>query len=653
MSDSDTTSTVNSERESHLVGCSIKGPSHEKEGIPCQDAWAGTQFSNSRFVLAVADGLGSASHSHLGSEVAVKTVVTHLEELIRKENYDETVLKDGFKTAFKSVRSALQDEADRQEVSLSDLNTTLLVAAGGPSGVGAAAVGDGGVIRVYRDDFYLFVPREDSEYANRTTPIQSDRWQESYRFEYSENVDGVAAFSDGLENVAWEGRNSPQDALFDQFFNFVWYTNDTDHINNELAEFLNHERYRNISGDDKTVAIATLDIDYENREPLPQTDESAQDQKSAEATSTDASSQDTSASGTDDSTGPESGIKEISQPPVEKSQSDDEGSEEGEQADAYEGEVLKANAENIYLTKHISTDLPGSLYTTSNDDYPVVKVFDRNERSEAQEQKLIAMVNNPPQMPSGRWEKSVVLQWPSTLVYDYNNDTFLGCAFATDVSSQGRTIDGFARSGDSDQSLGSRVGSLFNNFRTACAGPGSSRYNTAIDLAAAVNTLHQQGVAICDFDPQNIIVTDSGLMFTSCDRYGLDDGSQYHTESGSHERYTPKSESGDSIEEKQYTDRFGLAIHLYQLLLKGDHPFVSPDRKPRTESLLEKEQLKYYISKNMGGMNSTVQKEARRYADLPRMIRYQFEKCFIEGFDAPEERPSPREWVETLTDELG
>lgn len=666
MSDSDASDTADTGRESHLVGCSVRGPAHEEEETPCQDDWAGTQLSDSRFTLAVADGLGSASHSHRGSEIASETAVEYLEDVIADGELTEETLRDAIETAFKSARSALQDEADRQGVLIKDLNTTLLVAAGGPSGVAAAAVGDGGVIRVYRDEFYLFVPREDSEYANRTTPVQSDHWDENYRFEYSENVDGVAAFSDGLENVAWDGKEKPQTALFEQFFNFVWYTTDEQRISEELAGFLNHERYRSISGDDKTIAIATLDVDFEDREPLTDTEQVEQTHKSQDTSATAASStavtSPTPDSSDDDSITKEELIKKSPNHSESASTTTNgqkaEPTEGGErkQAAEYESEVLKADGTTVHLKSCVDLGQAGVVCTTRNDQYPAVRIFGRGNRGGTQKQKVATMVENPVKAPRASRERNTVLQWPGAVLTDYSENRFLGCAYTVPTPTSGQTITDFSYSGGSDETLGSRVGSLIRSFGTNYARPGTDRYDTAIDFAATLSALHKQGVAMCDFDPRNIIVTDSQLLFALCDRYAIDSESQYYSPAGVEQRYIPQKDPVESIEENQYTDRFGLAVHLYRLLLKGKHPFGTSGRGNADEEPLEPEQLKIHITRESSEIATGALKgvkEAERYAELPRMIRYHFEQCFIEGFDAPAERPSARQWVEILTEEQG
>lgn len=679
MADFDTASIADAERESHLVGCSIKGPDHEHEDQPCQDNWDGMQLSNSRFVLAVADGLGSASHSDIGSKIASETVVEHLKDSISGGGFDKTSLKDALKSAFRSARSALRDEADRQDVSVSDLNTTTLAAAGGPSGAAAAAVGDGGIIRVYRDQFRLFIPREKSEYANRTTPIQSDHWEESYRFEYTEEVDGVAAFSDGLENFAWDGRDEPQRALFEQLFTMIWYTTDTDRIEDELIEFFDHERFRSVSGDDKTIAIATLDVDYEGRVPLSDENESGGSESSQETSSSNEPASDetestvetreakhdgenpdetsvASSTGLNRRTCTNSGTRLSDTPASQALEAKKSLSNEGNQADGYEGEEAMTEEKPVTLENHIYSDQTGAVYNIRNSSMKV-KIFDRNKRDESRKKKLTAMIQNQPNNLHRLRKREAAFQWPSAILKDRPEETFLGYAFtASDpIRTESQPIEEFARNGELNQGILSRLNSSFRNRRREYAGKGTSRYATAIDLATVVKKLHEQDIAICDFSPQDIYVTDSELLFTSCDRYALDDGSHYYAESSHHAEYTPNTRENNSIQQSQYMDRLGLAVQLYRLLLRGDHPFIKNGSPGSEDSPLESIQPKPHISTDLrkvdvGSLENPEQ--AKRYDDLPQIIRYHFDRCFMKdkGFDTPKNRPSARRWVKILTE---
>src|SRR5690242_8472149 len=65
-----------------VIGCSVRGPSHERSGLPNQDAIGWSEDSTTT-VLAVADGHGSAKcfRSDVGSRLAVDAALTVIPEL--------------------------------------------------------------------------------------------------------------------------------------------------------------------------------------------------------------------------------------------------------------------------------------------------------------------------------------------------------------------------------------------------------------------------------------------------------------------------------------------------------------------------------------------------------------------------------------------
>jgi serine/threonine protein phosphatase PrpC len=62
-----------------VVDVKVRGSSHERTGLPCQDAygWDWIQEGKS-LIVAVSDGAGSAKFSEKGSQLAAEKVVTHL-----------------------------------------------------------------------------------------------------------------------------------------------------------------------------------------------------------------------------------------------------------------------------------------------------------------------------------------------------------------------------------------------------------------------------------------------------------------------------------------------------------------------------------------------------------------------------------------------
>jgi serine/threonine protein phosphatase PrpC len=67
----------------HAMGSSVQGPEHKRDGQPNQDAWV-RRLSADRVLAVVCDGLGSRSHSAVGSRaacLAVADAVRHWSEV--------------------------------------------------------------------------------------------------------------------------------------------------------------------------------------------------------------------------------------------------------------------------------------------------------------------------------------------------------------------------------------------------------------------------------------------------------------------------------------------------------------------------------------------------------------------------------------------
>jgi hypothetical protein len=242
-----------------VIGCSVRGEKSEAKEIPCQDDNERRQLPGRRYVIVAADGLGSATHSHVGSRVATQAVADYVEEAVTGvESLNEEALRSVLREAFVHAREQLHKVANSRGTAVSDLNTTLLVAVGGPAGVGGAAVGDGGVVWHRGGRTGLLVPREDTEYGNQTIPVQSSGWEDSYRFGWMPDADAAAVFSDGIDAVAWDGPTSVSDDLFDQVFDNVREFSNTDRLERFLEDFLDGEALRQSSRDDKTLVVGAL-----------------------------------------------------------------------------------------------------------------------------------------------------------------------------------------------------------------------------------------------------------------------------------------------------------------------------------------------------------------------------------------------------------
>lgn len=210
-------------------------------------------------MIAVGDGLGSADQSDEGSELATNRVITELKEyletveIIRPEPINKELNK-----AFERARASLFDVADKREVPVSALGTTLLAVVAGPSGMAGAIVGDGGIVCDVQGSYEALVSWEqevvDLAAQRYTYPITHTDWRESYRFGYRDEFDSVAVFSDGIEEVTRDGTDlNPE--FFDAAFDLAREFPEDSDAQEELTDVLGDSPYTEISGDDKTLVI--------------------------------------------------------------------------------------------------------------------------------------------------------------------------------------------------------------------------------------------------------------------------------------------------------------------------------------------------------------------------------------------------------------
>jgi len=189
-----------------VAAASVCGVSHQRQGMPCQDAHAWEILPSGTIGIAVADGAGSAVHSDRGSSIAVQTAIAVLRDRAedwlaeldhysgqadRQQTLDQPVetdqdqvpdrnLDSNFNcnldrnldpdldrksqpsadlrqqhwacSLFDPVLQALKLEAERENWPLADLATTLIVMVANDRAAIAIQVGDGAAIINYMDN---------------------------------------------------------------------------------------------------------------------------------------------------------------------------------------------------------------------------------------------------------------------------------------------------------------------------------------------------------------------------------------------------------------------------------------------------------------------------------------------------------------------
>ena len=249
---------------------SVIGTSHEKTGLPCQDAGGCRIVSDpagQEILLAVAcDGAGSASRSLDGATLAVSRFLDQFGEGARRSGLDEFT-KEFVEDWLSRLRAEIKDQADAEELNPREFACTVLAAIVGEEQAAFFQIGDGAIVvsnRSEPDDYgWVFWPQH-GEFANQTNFITQENALDVLEFELEDRcVDEVALFTDGIERLVLDltERTAPP-----QFFRtlFGWLAktekaplNAELPVSSAVASYLNSKQINERTDDDKTLILAT------------------------------------------------------------------------------------------------------------------------------------------------------------------------------------------------------------------------------------------------------------------------------------------------------------------------------------------------------------------------------------------------------------
>ncbi|MFM6311587.1 MAG: helix-hairpin-helix domain-containing protein, partial [Dolichospermum sp.] len=178
-------------------------------------------------------------------------------------------------------------------------------------------------------------------------------------------------------------------------------------------------------------------------------------------------------------------------------------------------------------------------------------------------------------------------------------------------------------------------------------------HTSALNIASIIAALHEAGYVLGDIKQQNILVNNRALpSIIDTDFFQVKNpknGKVYRCLVGS-PGYTPPELMGKdfaSIEQTEVHDRFRLGVIIYQLLFGGNSPFqgkwTGAGETPEPDEIIRRGLWLY-------SPNSLIEPVART---IPMIIvhpaiRECFLKCFNDGHNNPNSRPTAREWLKAL-----
>lgn len=240
-----------------VIGASVRGTSHARGEIACQDAHAWRRLPGGALALAVADGAGSAAHAEAGARAAAAAAVDALAasaSTVREGGW--TSLLDA---ALVAARNAVEAAAAKRGVEARELSTTLIACVLAADSVTVAQVGDGAVIAAEDEGMRTLTIPTSGEFANETVFITTPGAVEAaQRAAWKGTARHLALFTDGLQGLALKHpAKTPHEPFFAPLFAFAAEARDPYDAEAQLAAFLSGPRVTARSDDDITLVLAT------------------------------------------------------------------------------------------------------------------------------------------------------------------------------------------------------------------------------------------------------------------------------------------------------------------------------------------------------------------------------------------------------------
>jgi DNA-binding helix-hairpin-helix protein with protein kinase domain len=263
----------------------------------------------------------------------------------------------------------------------------------------------------------------------------------------------------------------------------------------------------------------------------------------------------------------------------------------------------------------------------------------------ALERRLRAMVAHPPVEWREPRSGHVTLAWPSDVVLE--DGIFAG--FLMPAVDMDDTVSLHRVTNPTDRGAATGATSWAQGF--------TWKYlvHSAANLAHATDILHRSGTVIGDFNESNLRVTrEARITFLDCDSMQISDpvsGERFFTGVGRPEWTPPELLNADwkTTVRHPSSDLFALAIHIYQLLLEGEHPFrgiwSGAGDKPWVPEL-----ARQGIWAHQRGGPLSPRPNAIGIGLLPPSITGMFRKAFEDGAVNPAARPTADEWQQALAD---
>ena len=244
-----------------VVAASVRGTSHAKANLPCQDVLRWETGPGRWLVAALADGAGSARLADVGASVAAERGIEALKSQVESKSHTaaDEEWRAGLVAALASARAAVLAAAQERKVEARELASTLTLLAVSPEMAVAAQVGDGAALGGASPETLLCLTQPMvAEYLNETTFLTSETAIEAAQTIVRRGSwSRVGLLCDGLQLLALRlPEGTPHARFFEPLFRHLERATDLAAAARELRAFLESPRVRERTDDDLSLLLA-------------------------------------------------------------------------------------------------------------------------------------------------------------------------------------------------------------------------------------------------------------------------------------------------------------------------------------------------------------------------------------------------------------
>jgi hypothetical protein len=262
---------------------SVAGTSHEKLGLPCQDAsdCRVLEASNGdqHLVAVVSDGAGSAKRAEVGAQLACSLLIDEIVTLFECGGAVQEITRPFMQSWLDRFQSEVLVRAEAEGLRPRDFACTLVAAVVGTDSAVFVQIGDGAIVVSCRDEpddyAWIFWPRK-GEYENQTIFATDAVAREELAHELvDQRIHEVALFTDGLQRLALHFQSQAAHApFFRPLFASVRAISDSswEPLSASLVDFLDSPRVRDRTDDDKSLILASRRLPADPASPVADTD---------------------------------------------------------------------------------------------------------------------------------------------------------------------------------------------------------------------------------------------------------------------------------------------------------------------------------------------------------------------------------------------